>query len=445
MAKRIVLFVTIIVLVFLFGCKSISEPAKLTSRMLDETACGPSVACYDYAVPEFWHENLYLAGQQVIVNALVETPNTRRFPLFTIQKSVFDAQRSISILKSIFGEGIELRQEIYSVKEIETDLKNIEKGEYCGISESTGKQIWLPYNGQIEEIARLKELLLKATDFDTYIPLTVTNVGFPIIDRVIKMSDGSQAYVFCTQNYFEVRRHRSCNIQLESWVLQGDATPGEEKHMLKNISITKSQATSIGSNLLSQIGLDSFALVSLERARATESYTYMTHGEGYLLTYAPRTEGCLPCYYDAYSDSPALLFSESDEETENWQQECIQILVTEEGILHFSWTSPKENVNLVNANVELLPFDRIQGAIINVIDDGISRRSDPERSLNNLLISRMVLSSYLIKPTGNDFAYVVPTWVIFLTTQREKEMHIDQTVLLINALDGSRICRWGDQ
>lgn len=119
--------------------------------------------------------------------------------------------------------------------------------------------------------------------------------------------------------------------------------------------------------------------------------------------------------------------------------------MTEEGILHFSWTSPKENVNLVNANVELLPFDRIQGAIINVIDDGISRRSDPERSLNNLLISRMVLSSYLIKPTGNDFAYVVPTWVIFLTTQREKEMHIDQTVLLINALDGSRICRWGDQ
>ncbi len=215
--------------------------------------------------------------------------------------------------------------------------------------------------------------------------------------------------------------------------------------MLKNISITKSLATSIGSNLLSQIGLDSFALVSLERARATESYTYMTHGEGYLLTYAPRTEGCLPCYYDAYSDSPALLFSESDEETEKWQQECIQILVTEEGILHFSWTSPKENVNLVNANVELLPFDRIQGAIINVIDDGISRRSDPERSLNNLLISRMVLSSYLIKPTGNDFAYVVPTWVIFLTTQREKEMHIDQTVLLINALDGSRICRWGDQ
>ena len=46
-----------------------------------------------------------------------------------------------------------------------------------------------------------------------------------------------------------------------------------------------------------------------------------------------------------------------------------------------------------------------------------------------------------IKNQGDE-AFFVPTWVFFMTTEQDEEIHSDLCVLLINAIDGSWISRF---
>ena len=55
----------------------------------------------------------------------------------------------------------------------------------------------------------------------------------------------------------------------------------------------------------------------------------------------------------------------------------------------------------------------------------------------------MALTSVLQRiPNQSDEALLVPAWMLLLTTQRQQEQGLAESVLLINALDGSYINRW---
>ncbi len=215
----------------------------------------------------------------------------------------------------------------------------------------------------------------------------------------------------------------------------------ERSHPLENIQISEQDAIETGNQVIKRLGLDgNMALASSRKARATESYTYRVLGEGYLLTYVQNTTGAIPFDYRNYMDSNVLAFTQKqDAYTEYLPQEWVEIFITENGVLSFAWGDPKEIVNTANSNVVLLPFDQIQQSIRNLITYGISgyeRIADDD--FGALLISRITLGASIQQvPDQGDEVFLVPTWMVTLTTESDQKQNIDLAVLMINALDGT--------
>ena len=58
-------------------------------------------------------------------------------------------------------------------------------------------------------------------------------------------------------------------------------------------------------------------------------------------------------------------------------------------------------------------------------------------------MKRIVLTSAIAQiPDQGDEAFLVPAWAFFVTSEQERELHIDETVLLLNALDGTYVNRF---
>ena len=432
------------------ACQPTPDEEVIVNRAegtLEQAICATPEKPYQYEAPDHWEETMAVRDHSIMIDADVEVPDTDEFPTYTLRKSYFDRQTCIDTLTAVYGEAAMLREQLYSYDEVLTDLQNVEKGMLTGFDEDTGELIWQPYEGQEEEAAELRQLLTELDANDTFVPLATSNLDFPVIDRVIQFEDGQKAYIYCTDSFFRIKRDRSFNIQLENWVLQGDATPGEQGHSLENIQISEQDAIANGNQAIKRLGLDdNMALASSRRARATESYTYRVIGEGYLLTYVPTPVGAIPFDYRNYTDSNVLFFTQKqDAYAEYLPQEWIEIFVTEDGVLSFAWGDPKEIVNTANSNVKLLAFDQIQQSIRNLITYGISGYEQVANDdFGALLISRITLGASIQQvPDQGDEAFLVPTWMVTLTTETDQSQNIDLAVLMINALDGTYVNRWG--
>lgn len=450
MAKRIAsgLVASFMLIVLMLGCQPTPSDNYVVDRVdgvLEKAIRANPVNPYSYSAPQSWNETFVVRGQTVKIDAPISVSNSNQFPVLTVTKDSFDAMRCIDIVEHLWGKCDGLRKELTSYDELLTDIQNAQKGSLSGIDEETGELLWEPYEGQEEEIASLKALLATTNPSDTYIELTKANLGFPISNRALRFETGDQIYLRANENSISISKYRSSNIQLESWVMQGDALPGEKPHKLENIVVSEQDAIDIGNGVIQNLGLKGYSLATALKARATESYTYKTHGEGYLLTYVLCPEGSVACCYENYSDSAALFFTaEKDAYAARWAQEYIQMFVTENGILHFFWSAPKIIVNTANSNVDLLPFSQVQDSIRSLLNYGLEGRPEAAGQNNDLLITNIILGSSIqqIADQGDE-AFLVPTWIVFLTTQEEQDAHFDLSVLMINALDGSYISRWG--
>lgn len=125
--------------------------------------------------------------------------------------------------------------------------------------------------------------------------------------------------------------------------------------------------------------------------------------------------------------------------SDGWWQESIILVVTEDGVQDMSWSNRKEIVNTANENVTLLPFDEIQEHIRRLLKNSLRGGG----SFGDLIFERMMLSTALCRlPDQPAEALLVPVWAILLTTEHDREQHLEYDLLLINALDGTYINRW---
>ena len=157
------------------------------------------------------------------------------------------------------------------------------------------------------------------------------------------------------------------------------------------------------------------------------------------MTYVPSPEGTEAYCYERYFENNSLYLPEGDEYARPWQQERIEMLVTEDGVLDFCWMSPQEAMGVANENVQLLPFEEIQQHVRDLINFGAAERRY-ENDEGDLLISRVVLGAVVQRiPYETETAYLAPVWIVQMTTENEMEYHADPTILMVNAIDGSFI------
>ena len=405
---------------------------------MEAAVAAPAAAPYRYEAPERWVETFTARDQTVRIDAGVEVPDDEYHPVLLVERRSFDAQQAVDYYTALFGEGVELRENQYSYAEVLTDLQNTMKGMFVEIDPETGEQIWAPYEGQEEEIARLQQLLAETPAEDTFVPLTAEAMALPLTEGMLRLPDGSNMYPYVTSSRWAFNRYRMIVVQNENWVMQGEATPGEPAHALENIRITEEEAVAMGDEVVAALGVaDELRLGSIIRARGVEDYTHQVLGEGYLLDYVLCPEGTIPYHYDRYVESSSLRLPEEEEYARPWPQEALEMLVTEDGVLALAWTVPQRVAGVANENVQLLPFEEIQQHIRDLINFGAAERRY-ENDEGDLLISRVVLGAVVQRiPYETEAAYLAPVWIVQMTTEGEISRHNSPTILMVSAIDGS--------
>lgn len=433
--------------VFLVACQPTPEKEVVQNRKdgtLEQAIVATAAPTYApeerYEVPEKWTEELEFRGEKIYIDANIEVAEGNAFEVLTIRQNDYSKNNILSVLETLLGENLELRDQERSYDELLEDLQHTQRGKFASYDEDTGEVLWESYDKQEEDIAELKALLAETSPDESFVSLA-DNLAFPAICNLIRTQTGERWYTTYDVNRIILKKNRNVNIQMESWVMQGNAYPGEKAHALEVMGITEEEAIEAARAYIAPLEKTDMRITEVEKARELATYTYSELSTGYYITMVSTPSNTIPCRYGSYDGSYFLDFSKIDETTyrTSWTQECMEIYVTADGVQSFVWNSRKKVVGTANENVQILPFEQIQERIRTLLEYGVR-----EGSNNPIFITRIVLGGAIQQIANQgDEAFIVPTWMVFFTTELERSLNLESSLLMLSALDGSCISPMG--
>lgn len=387
--------------------------------------------------PERWTEAVEIHdAMSLIIDAPVEVGEGDKHPVYTIQRRSMDAQFALNVVTAMFPDAESLRVEALSYDELLEDLQVAERG-YLEEYDEEGNPVYVPYDGQEEQIASLKEQLAQTNPESTYVELTAEN--FTPVDGscVVKRKDGSLVYLFCvneTASFFWCHMGRLCNIQKENWVMQLQEEEGKPVEEL-TVAISQEEAVKMAEEVLSRMGISNVSLSNAIRAQCME--TRDTSSNGWHLEYGIVTEGTRGCSIRYYSQNGVFAVTE-DAYSMPWDPTSIEIYVTENGVQSLSYNNLYDIVSVANEDVQLLSFEEIQERVRTLFRQGLMWTKGRNTGNSEVYITKIILTTGIMQLADNlEEALLVPAWAIFYTTDGDMKDYIDQSLLLLNALDGS--------
>ncbi len=439
--KRILILLTLFCLLFT-ACQPTPDEEAVTNRTdgtLLQAVVSPPVEAYTYDAPARWDETFVPRNREIRICADVEVPTAEQFPIVTIRRHRLTAGDVLDFLSALCPGVWIVRENEYSREELTEDLKRASNC-YLGEDDETGEQI---FGANEEEMRRIQKLIENAPAEDSFAPLTESGVTFPMRDIPVRDSRGAVWYLTAiskeTRSLLQLKRHRDTAVCTETMAKQTDAGIYRPEGLL-NGTVSEQEAIRTGDAAIAALGLSDYRVADAEKAIEYQRGTLAEYSEGYLLHYVPALEGTVPCWYAEARNPSFLQFTEDDIQTTYapaWTQEAAELYVTEDGLVAFSWSDPKEHVMTANENVRLLPFEKIQGSIKKLLEYGLGNYGG-----SPVLVKRVVLTTSVAQiPDQGDEAFLVPTWAVFLTTEEDEAIHSGVCVLLINAMNGTYIVR----
>ncbi|HWP22268.1 MAG TPA: DUF6034 family protein [Candidatus Cryosericum sp.] len=392
-----------------------------------------------YTVPERWQETMMLKNATIVFDAELEIPSAEHYPVGILEKHKFTNKEFEAVISNFLGNPIETRPAGTSREELLEDLEVAIRGYYLGDDEETGEPIFGSYPGQEEEIADLQQRLEELGDSSIWQSIDSDAYALPN-NSAFRGEENQVIYATGYTNYLLLSAYRNGVLQPESWVLQGEAVPGEKPHALENVEISAEAAQLQADALLQKLDLTSMSLATVEKARIVLP-SNETASEGWNLTYALNDGNLHPIQMGLYSSGGILLFSTEDSYAETWQPTMITVYVDNSGVELFCWSNPLDQTGIANANARLIPFEDVQEAIRKLLKYALSWTDSQTNtdSQMQVTVSRVVLSN-CIQPIKDDatHAYLLPAWIVFLTSDYYQD-NPQVTVFAVNALDGSLI------
>lgn len=390
--------------------------------------------------PEVWQEEGEVHKTMTLhIDAEIEVGEGDEHPVYTIQRRKLDEQTVLNVIRAVFPDADALRVEEQSYEELVAELEAIQKGEFEGYDEA-GNEILTPYENEAELLAEVHDKIAQTPTKSTFLDLCVENIVFQngSVDYIFRRQDGSLAYVTAINSFggwLWCHTGADCNIQKENWVQQGDAIEGEAPHTLENVTISQEEAEQFAQILFERLGMTHMQLSGATKARCVNGFEITS--EGWQLEYGPATEGTHGCSTRYYSACTAFAQQETAVAAD-WKSESIELYVTEKGVESFSWTNMYSIVETANENVQLLSFEEIQQRIRDTMRAGFSWTENSNTGNSEVYITKIILTTGIMQIADNlEEALLVPAWAIFYTTDGDMKDYSDQSLLLLNALDGS--------
>ena len=384
---------------------------------------------------ERWTDELHIRGLTCTIDADIVLPDKQIFPVYRVRQRTLDEKAVTEALAPLLAGATGACETTRTRGDVLLDLMLARKGSYAVYN---GVGVWEPYDGQEEDIARLEQEL-QSTPEETFGPVPDT---VPLdTPYTYALPDGGRIRVRVSQDGLYATAYGAYSgVQPESWVMAGEAYPGEPKGTtLQNVKLTQAEAEAMAQAFLEQAGLTYLGLAEAEKARILQDITFETLSEGWQLIYVRSDGGCIPVYY--YNQQTGYLYQRSEDYAPRWYPEALRLYVDENGIQSFEWSRPLEIVETMNENVLLLEFDEIREQITQAIAHGYAYMSEKMGGSGNyaVTVNRIVLTNVLVPMRDTvEYQMLVPAWVVFY----EEDLGLGEPLrdfIAVNAVDGSLV------
>ncbi len=391
--------------------------------------------------PDEWEDTFQFSNATVEISAPIIAKKECKYPVITIREKDFTRNELHVLLNSIFGEIDAIREQPISYDEAVEDLLEIEKGEYVGMDEETNEPIFEPFPNQEAEIKQQLELIESLPTESTFLDYKDERIPFPIDDYLaLRLRSSGLVFIRGSERKLSASTFRNYIMQRENWILQSPegGFPGEVPHPFQNINIEEEKAVALTDEIVEKMNMPDMAFASADKARAIWNNEVLD--EGWWIEYTYSGGSFIPMHYDIFDDSALLKFAEGYELfAPSWHMEYLFFFVTDDGVRIAQWGEPKEKVMIANENVQLMPFQEIKEAAKKAFRFGFSWTDGVD--IHPELICDKIELGVSIQQVKNqkDEAFLIPTWFFIISTENDRLNWMDDSILAINAIDGSII------
>ena len=238
-------------------------------------------------------------------------------------------------------------------------------------------------------------------------------------------------------DYIYLQRGDPGIIQLEDWIIAGDAYPGEPAGTtLNNIHITKEAAIQNANEFLMAVDIKEFELANCEKCRILTN-SYQTVCEGWYLTYSRHYPNYYPLDYTTVTLYGDMNLNYSNY-TAPFYQERIMFVVTEEGCQVFQWNTPVKIISSELCEDQMLSLSQIQRIMKLEIQNGYSWCDSSFEECDYPMLIELRLTWGMIETIDNT-AKIVPMWVAVFTSDYYSKSFLRPFVVCINAITGENV------
>ena len=445
------LCIILISLLLLAACQPTPAEEAVVNKAehsIKDTLSAKDADPYLYEAPSHWTETIEMKNLDIVIDADVVLPETGRYPLQTIQRHEFTGTDVLNLLNACFAGPFALRENRYSMAELDEDLRMELRGNVIDSDEVTGEVTFEPLTEDTETLLALRERMAQCPAEDTFVPLDPAALSPRSDPYVIRAGDGTLLYVTFRTDALMISTSRNGQMQNEHEVWVGGFY-GEPWHKgIDHITITEDDAKSKANAVLNRAGLsDQFGIGLIEKGRlaraVVEKPYYEVLSEGYILRISRNGGGYVPFpqgggMYE--EDQKSAMFEKPTEESyaQRWRQDWMELYVSDSGVGYVGWFDPNEFVTEANGNVVLMPFDEIRAHIRDDLNYSYAWSGEGNRGISELHVKKIVLSCAIARiPNDPDEAALVPAWVVVYSDSRSEKVKGHEKLMLINAIDGS--------
>lgn len=453
MKKKGLCVAVLMLCLLLSACQPTPEEEIVTNKgdgVMEEKIFASAVPVTDATeLPSHWTETIKISDAiDVAIDCDVRWGDETVYHVEKCKEAEFTPEMVVQIGNAFFGDIVSLREQETSYDELLEALMKIERGYYNGKDEN-GNIIWAPYDESTKEERsnEIKAQMENTPIESTYVPFVSENIHLRQMDRTTmtvqreERKVGSVFVILVPNNNMInccVWKDTSAGLWREKYVAINNRYTDYEIELAEP-GITVDEAIEKADAFLRSIGIEKAECSYYEKAGwGTISEMY---SEGWFLRYAPVLMGTRGM--GMYTINSHSLFRVSDvgEYAETYEPECFELYVTENGIEDFVWECPYSFEEVVNENVEILPFEDIQESVRKYFKLAFAWAEDTAGTgTEKLIVKDVVLTStctYVKDDLEN--AYRIPTWAIFYLGDDEERMNLHNSVMLINAIDGTLI------
>lgn len=445
------LLTILLFLLLLIACVPTPDQEAVVNKAdhsIKDTLAAPDAESYRYEAPSRWEETLEMKNLNIVIDADVVLPETDRYPIQTIQRHTFTGEDVMKLLNACFTGPFKLRENLYSIAEIDEEIRMILRGNAVDWDEETGEVVWEPWTEEPEELIELRERMEQCPAEDTFVPLDPAKLSSRNEPYVVRAGDGTLLYLSFRKDALTVSTARNGQVQDEHTVWTGGFF-GEPWHKtLDHIMITEEEAQMEAAAVLDRAGLSGqFGVGKIEKGRLAHAIVeepyYQVLSEGYILRISRNGGGYVPFPQGGgmyMEDQRSALYEPPTEESfsQRWSMDWIELYVSDSGVGYIGWFDPNAFVTEANENVDLMPFDEIQAHIRDDLRFSYAWTDENNNGITELHVKSIVLSCAIERiPNNPDEAALVPAWVVVYNDSRSEKVKGHDKIMLINAIDGS--------